>query len=363
MFYNVVFKFFASQSHCLNVLKYITFRSICAFLTSFAIILIFGEKFIVALKRYQKNGQPIREDGPQTHLETKKGTPTMGGLMMIAAIFISSFLWGDLANIRLWLCLSVLIGFGVIGGIDDYLKIKKQNSRGISAKKKLLWQAVIALMCIWISVCVSDGDQSTTIFFPFFKNLQINLGGFFLIWAMFVVIGTSNAVNLTDGLDGLAIGPIIISSICFAIISYFVGNMIFAEYLHIQYIPGMAEVCVFLGALVGAGLGFMWFNAPPAKIFMGDTGSIAIGGALGFVGVISKHEIVLALIGGIFVVEAVSVILQVAYFKITGKRIFLMAPIHHHYEKKGLLESTVVFRFWIVSIVLGIIGLSTLKLR
>lgn len=363
MFYNIIFKFFAEHLHFLNVLKYITFRSICAFLTSFVLILIFGNKCIGALKKQQGNGQPIRMDGPKNHIEAKKNTPTMGGLIMIGAIIFSSMLWCDLTNTEIWLCIFVIIGFGSIGAYDDYLKVKQQNSHGISAKKKFLLQSLIALISIYIACHLSDNPQNTTVFFPFMKNWQFNLGAFFSLWAAFVIVGTSNAVNLTDGLDGLAIGPIIISSICLAIICYFTGNIIFAEYLRIPYVPGIAEVCVFLSALVGSGLGFMWFNAPPAKIFMGDTGSIAIGGVIGFIGIIAKHEIIMALIGGIFVIEVVSVILQVIYFKFTKKRIFLMAPIHHHYEKKGWVESTVVFRFWIISIVLGIIGLATLKLR
>ena len=340
-----------------------TFRSICSFLTAFAIILIFGKRWIAWLKKRQGKGQPIREDGPATHIATKQGTPTMGGIMIIFAIFASSILWGDLNNAKLWLCLFVLVGFGAVGWVDDYVKIKTQKTKGISGKQKILFQAIIAFICVYVAITLSPDADNTTIFFPFFKNLHINLGAFFVLWALFVIIGTSNAVNLTDGLDGLAMGPIIITSICFALISYFVGNTVFAEYLHIKYIAGMSEVCIFLSALVGASLGFMWFNAPPAKIFMGDTGSIAIGGAIGFVGILTKHEIIMALIGGVFVIEAFSVIIQVGYFKATGKRIFLMAPIHHHYEKKGWAESTVVFRFWIISIVLGIIGLATLKLR
>ena len=363
MFYNLVYKIFGSDFSFLNIFKYVTFRSICAFFTAFFIVLIFGRRFIYVLKKHQKKGQPIREDGPQSHLEKKKGTPTMGGIIIISAVFIGSLLWANLSNINLWLCLTVLLGFGAIGAIDDYCKVKKNDYHGISGKKKFILQSVVALICCYISAKVYNFDGATTVFFPIFKNCQIELGYFFMLWAIFVIVGTSNGVNLTDGLDGLAMGPVIISSICFAVICYLVGNTVFADYLHIKYVPGMSEVCVFLSSLVGASLGFMWFNAPPAKVFMGDTGSLAIGGSLGFVAVLSKHEIAFAIIGGIFVIETLSVILQVGYFKLTGKRIFLMAPIHHHFEKKGWSEPTVVFRFWIISIVLGILGLATLKIR
>ncbi len=364
MFYSVVFKLFGANYSFLNVLKYITFRSICAFFTSFLLVLLTGKFFIKILRDHQKQGQPIREDGPSSHLETKKGTPTMGGLLILSSVFIGAVLWGDWSNINLWLCLIVLLGFGAIGAIDDYFKIKKHDYHGLSGKKKFLLQALVACGCYYISAHFYDHPGCTTVFFPIFKNFQIDLGPFFMLWALFIIVGSSNAVNLTDGLDGLAMGPVIMSSICLAVISYLVGNTVFAEYLQIQYVPGVAESCVFLSALVGASLGFMWFNAPPAKVFMGDTGSLAIGGALGFVATISKHELIYAIIGGVFVLETVSVILQVAYFKLSGgKRIFLMAPIHHHFEKKGWSESTVVFRFWIISIVLGILGLATLKIR
>ena len=363
MFYSIIYKYLGINFSFLNILKYVTFRSICAFFTSFLIILIFGKYCIGILKKHQKYGQPIREDGPQSHLETKKGTPTMGGLMIISSVLIGSFLWGDWSNINIWLCLIVMIGFGAIGAIDDYFKIKNRDYHGLSGKKKFLFQSIVACICCYISFHVYSHAGNTIIYFPILKNIQIDIGPFFMLWAIFIIVGSSNAVNLTDGLDGLAMGPVIMSSICFAVISYLVGNTIFAEYLQMQYVPGMSEVCVFLSALVGASLGFMWFNAPPAKIFMGDTGSVAIGGALGFVAILSKHEIVFSIIGGVFVLETISVILQVGYYKLTGKRIFLMAPIHHHFEKKGWSEPTVVFRFWIISIVLGILGLATLKVR
>lgn len=363
MFYNLVYKIFSVNHSFLNVFKYITFRSICAFLISFVFVLILGSKFIHFLKDHQENGQPIREDGPQSHLEKKKGTPTMGGLMIISAVSIASLLFGDLSNPNLWLCLAVFVGFGAIGAIDDYRKISRNDYHGISGKKKFFLQSFVAIICCYASIKLCPFNGSTMIFTPIFKDFQIDLGIFFLFWAAFVTVGSSNAVNLTDGLDGLAMGPVITSSICLAIIAYLVGNTIFSEYLHVQYVPRMSEVCVFLSALVGASLGFMWFNAPPAKVFMGDTGSVAIGGALGFVSVLTKHEFIFALIGGIFVLETISVMIQVLYFKLTRRRIFLMAPIHHHFEKKGWAESTVVFRFWIISLVLGILGLALLKVK
>lgn len=363
MFYNLVYKAFSSDYTFLNVFKYVTFRSICAFLISFLITLIIGNRFIHFLKLHQTDGQPIRDDGPESHLKTKKGTPTMGGILIILATAFSSILFADLFNIYTWLCLVVFIGFGLIGAIDDYKKVKKHDYHGISGKRKFLFQSIVAIGCciIYTKLCYFDGI--TSLHFPVFKNCSIDLGYLFIIWSVFILVGSSNAVNLTDGLDGLAMGPVLISSICLAIITYLVGNTIFSDYLHVQYVPGLSEVCVFLGALIGAGFGFMWFNAPPAKVFMGDTGSVAIGGVLGFIALISKQEFIYALIGGIFVLETLSVVIQVFYFKLTGKRIFLMAPIHHHFEKKGWSEATVVFRFWIISMILGIIGLALLKIR
>ena len=363
MFYNILYGFLSNNLTFLHVFKYITFRSICAFLCSFLMVLIIGKKVIVLLKKFQKNGQPIREYGPKSHLETKKGTPTMGGVLIISSVVFSSVMFSDLSNVYVWMCLFITLGFGMIGAIDDFLKIKANNSKGLSGKTKFLLQSTIAFICYYICMKLAPHSNNTTVFMPIFKNVGIDLGYFFLLWAVFITVGSSNAVNLTDGLDGLAMGPVIMSSISFAIISYLVGNTVFANYLHIQYVPFLSEICVFLSALVGASLGFMWFNAPPAKVFMGDTGSVAIGGALGFVAIVSKHEIIFAIIGGVFVVETISVILQVLYFKLTGKRIFLMAPLHHHFEKKGWAESSIVFRFWIISIVLGILGLATLKIR
>jgi len=363
MFYNLVYKFLGTDYSFLNVLKYVTFRSICAFLIAFCLVLLIGNKFIFFLRSHQRNGQPIRDDGPRTHLDTKKGIPTMGGMLIIFAVILGTLLLGDLTNTWLWLCLGIFIGFGLIGAVDDYRKVSKNDYHGMPGKTKFLLQSLVAMVCCFISIKLCNFPGNTGIFIPVFKEFCIDLGYFFIIWAMFVTVGSSNAVNLTDGLDGLAMGPVIISSICLAIIAYLTGNTIFAEYLHMQYVPGMSEVCVFLSALVGASLGFMWFNAPPAKVFMGDTGSVAIGGVLGFISVISKHEFIYALIGGVFVLETISVIIQVLYYKATGKRVFLMAPIHHHFEKKGWSEATVVFRFWIISMVLGIIGLALLKVR
>lgn len=341
-----------------NIFKYVTLRSICAFLCSFMLVLLIGKRVIYFLYKYQKHGQPIRTDGPETHLKTKKGTPTMGGIMILFGLVVSTLLWADLSNKFVLAAIIAATGFGFIGALDDFLKLCKNNSQGISGKKKFLLQVIVGIGCYYI--CTTG---SSTVYLPIFKNFAIDLGCFFVIWAVLVMVGSSNAVNLTDGLDGLAMGPVIMSSICLAIIGYLVGNSVFANYLHMEYVPGMSEICVFLGSLIGASLGFLWFNAPPARVFMGDTGSVAIGGALGFVAVITKHELIFAIIGGVFVIETVSVIIQVLYFKMTGKRVFLMAPIHHHFEKKGWAESTVVFRFWIISIVLGILGLALLKLR
>jgi phospho-N-acetylmuramoyl-pentapeptide-transferase len=287
----------------------------------------------------------------------------MGGIIVVASILIGTLLWGDLESSKVWICIGILVGFGAIGAIDDICKLKTSDYHGISPKTKLGLQLMVAAIWCYIAMRISDYPQSTSIFFPIFKNCSIDFGSLFILWAMFVTIGSSNAVNLTDGLDGLAMGPIIMSSICLAVISYLAGNVPFAEYLYITHVPGLAEVCVFLSSLVGASLGFMWFNAPPAKIFMGDTGSISIGAALGFVAVLTKHEFIYAIVGGIFVLETVSVILQVGFYKMTRRRIFLMAPIHHHFEKKGWSESVVVFRCWIISIVLGILALATLKIR
>ena len=346
----------------LNVFKYITFRTGLAVFTSLIIVLVIGNPFIryFAIKEITN---PIRDDGPADHIIKKIGTPTMGGLIILTGLLVSVLMWGDLTNIYVIFALYIAISFGVLGAYDDYRKIKFKDSSGISSKIKILIQIILAVIGIVFLLYFSDNGELKNLFFPFFKNLVLNLGWFFIPFSVFVIIGSSNAVNLTDGLDGLATVPVILVAVCFAFISYVTGNIVFSEYLQIPYIEGTGEISIFCGAIIGACLGFLWFNAPPAKIFMGDTGSLSLGGSLGAVGIITKHEIVLAITGGLFVLEALSVMVQVISFKLTGKRIFKMAPIHHHFEKKGWPESTVVIRFWIISIILAMIGLATLKLR
>lgn len=354
---------FASDFQLFNLLRYITFRTAMATLTAVLICFVFGPKVIRWLRLKQKAGQPIRDDGPESHLETKVGTPTMGGSLILGAIAMSVFLWGNLTSVYTWLVMFVMLGFGVIGGVDDYMKLKHRSSNGLSAKLRIILQLAITAMASYIVMKLSPVAYETHLSIPFIKDWFLNLGIFFIPFAMVVMIGSGNAVNLTDGLDGLAIVPVMITALCFAIISYIVGNAIFAEYLQLPYIPGTGEIAVICGAMIGASLGFLWFNAPPAQVFMGDTGSLALGAAFGVIAVVTKHELVLLIIGGLFVIETVSVILQVLYFKATGKRIFLMAPIHHHFEKKGWAEPTIVIRFWIISILLALIGMTTLKLR
>ena len=346
----------------LNVFKYLTFRTGLAVFTSLVIVLIIGGPFIKFFSN-QKIFNPIRDDGPEDHIVKKIGTPTMGGVIILLGLLISVFFWADLTNLNILFCVYIAISFGLLGAFDDFKKIKYSNSSGISSKLKIILQIFLAVIGICLYVYSVDYQDITNLYFPFFKNLIINLGWFFIPFSVFVIIGSSNAVNLTDGLDGLATVPVILVAACFAFISYVTGNIVFSDYLQIPYIEGTGEVSIFCGAIIGSCLGFLWFNAPPAKIFMGDTGSLSLGGSLGAVGIITKHEIVLAITGGIFVLEAVSVMVQVISFKLTGKRIFKMAPIHHHFEKKGWPESTVVIRFWIISIVLAMIGLATLKLR
>jgi phospho-N-acetylmuramoyl-pentapeptide-transferase len=343
-----------------NVFRYITVRSIGGAVTAFLIMLLLGPWFIRRLKQHQI-GQVVREDGPETHL-AKQGVPTMGGVLILAAITISSLLWARLDNPLVWLLLFVSLFFGMIGAIDDIKKIKKKSSDGLSAKGKLFLQ-VFGASVVGLFVLLHPGYDGL-LSVPFLKNIQPDLSWFYVVFAIFVIVGSSNAVNLTDGLDGLAAGPTVISASVYLIFSYLAGHAILADYLQIPYVQGAGELAVFCGAMVGACLGFLWFNAYPAQIFMGDVGSLALGGALGGVAIIIKQEILLAIVGGIFVMEAVSVILQVGYFKIShGKRIFLMAPFHHHFEKKGWHEPKVVVRFWIVSIILGLIAVATLKLR
>lgn len=362
MLYNLLFPF-AEEWQILNVFKYLTFRSGGAALTAMLLTFWIGPKCIRWLKQKQKEGQPIREDGPESHLLTKKGTPTMGGIMVLFSVTISTILWTDISNPYVWIVLFVMLAYGAIGAADDFLKLTKRNAKGLSGKMKLVLQGVIAVGAVlWIQ-SVAPVEYRSHLTVPFFKAILLDLGWFYPVFGLLVIVGASNAVNLTDGLDGLAIGPIMIAAGCFALIVYLVGNAVFAGYLQLHFIPGSGEVAVFCAALVGAGLGFLWFNAPPAKVFMGDTGSLSFGGALGVISVIAKHELVLAIIGGLFVAEAMSVMLQVASFKMTGKRIFRMAPLHHHFEKLGWSEPTIVIRFWIVAIIFALIGLSTLKLR
>ena len=354
---------FSEAFQIFNVFKYISFRTGGAILTALIISFILGPFLINLLRTFQKEGQPIRTDGPTDHILKKKGTPTMGGILILFASVGSTILWMQLDNQFVWSALLVMIGFGSIGIVDDWIKISRNSSSGLNGKIKLLLQILIAFPAIMTIIQTSPAEFQQSLSIPFFKNIFINLGALFIPFAIFVVVGASNSVNLTDGLDGLAIVPVMIAAGCFALIAYLVGNMNFSTYLQLNYVPGVGEIAILLGALFGAGLGFLWFNAPPAEIFMGDTGSLALGGALGVSSVATRHELVLAIIGGLFVVETISVILQVAFFKITGRRVFLMAPLHHHFEKRGWEEPTIVIRFWIIAVILAIIGLSSLKLR
>ncbi|KMO28186.1 phospho-N-acetylmuramoyl-pentapeptide-transferase [Methylobacterium aquaticum] len=347
----------------LNVFRYITFRTGGALFTAGFFVFWFGPWIISLLRLRQGKGQPIREDGPQSHLLTKRGTPTMGGLMILAGVMVAVLLWANPRNHYVWIVMMVTLGFGAIGFYDDYLKVTKQSHKGFSGKFRLGLEALIA-----VAACIAVAEYSAPglayrLAFPVFKDAIINLGLFYVAFAGFVIVGAGNAVNITDGLDGLAIVPVMIAAATFGIIAYLVGNVIYASYLQVNYVPGTGELAVVCGALIGAGLGFLWFNAPPAQIFMGDTGSLALGGLLGTVAVATKHEIVLGIVGGLFVLEILSVIIQVASFKLTGKRVFRMAPIHHHFEQKGWKEPQVVIRFWIIAVVLALLGLATLKLR
>ena len=353
----------AGEYQIFNLFRYITFRSGGAMLTSLILALMFGDAFIRWLKSHQAEGQPIRSDGPESHILTKAGTPTMGGLLILACFILSTLLWVPLQNPYLWPVLLIAASYGAIGAVDDWLKLKKRSSDGMSGRQKLLFQIATAFLASLVFIQLSPDALRYGVALPFVKDTLLYLGLFYVPFAILVIVGASNAVNLTDGLDGLAIVPVMIVAACFALIAYLSGNINFSSYLQIHYVPGTGDLATLCGALIGAGLGFLWFNAPPAKVFMGDTGSLALGGALGAVSVATRHEIVLAIAGGLFVVETVSVILQVASFKLTGKRIFLMAPLHHHFEKKGWAESTIVIRFWIISVILALISLSTLKLR
>ncbi len=354
--------FLSTDVSFLNIFKYLTFRSGGALVTAFAIMILFGPRFIAWLKRKQGEGQPIREDGPQSHL-AKKGTPCMGGLLILIAVLISSLLWAQLFNPYVWVLIFVLLGFGLAGMLDDYKKLTRHNSKGISGKQKLFLQFLISLVaCLWL-ICLEKGPMGTTLTIPFFKDVFIDLSFFYIPFVLVVMVGSSNAVNLTDGLDGLVSMPVITCCLVFAVISYLVGRVDYTSYLHIHYVAGAGEMAVFCCAVIGATLGFLWFNAHPAQVFMGDTGSLALGGVLGTVSVATKQEFLLAIAGGVFVMEALSDIIQVGSYKLRGKRVFLMAPIHHHFEKKGWSETTVVVRFWIISILLALLALSTLKIR
>ncbi len=341
-----------------NLIRYQTFRAGAALMTALLIGLIIGPRFISMLRVRQGKGQPIREDGPKTHF-AKKGTPTMGGLMILTALVVAMMLWMDLTNPFVWACLAVTAGFGAIGFLDDYDKVTKSSHKGVSGRVRLLMEFVVAGIASWIIV----SQISTNLYVPFLSDHYVPLGPFYYVFAAFVMVGAGNAVNLTDGLDGLATMPVVIAAGAYAIFAYLAGRADYSEYLGIPHVPGAGELAIFCTGIMGAGLAFLWFNAPPAAVFMGDTGSLALGGALGAIAVASHHEIVLLIVGGVFVMETASVIIQVFWFKRTGRRVFRMAPIHHHFEQKGWAESTVVIRFWIISIVLAVIGLSTLKLR
>jgi len=346
-----------------NLFRYITVRAGAAFFTALIFGFVFGKPLINFLRRRQGKGQPIREDGPESHLLTKKGTPTMGGLLILSALTFSTLMWARLDIGYVWIVLGVTLGFGAIGFADDYAKVSRSSHAGVSGRVRLALGFLIALFASLAAMYLHPDDLSGRLAFPIFKEYLLDLGWLFLPFAMFVIVGAANSVNLTDGLDGLAIMPVMIAGTTLGVISYAVGRVDFTAYLDVHYVPGAGELLIFSAALAGGGLGFLWYNAPPAAVFMGDTGSLALGGALGAIAVVTKHEIVLGIVGGLFVVEALSVIIQVAYFKRTGRRVFLMAPIHHHFEKKGWAEPQIVIRFWIISLVLALIGLATLKIR
>jgi phospho-N-acetylmuramoyl-pentapeptide-transferase len=353
----------ADQIAFLRLFKYLTFRAGGAVLTALFVAFVIGPALIRWLKQKQGKGQPIREDGPQRHILEKQGTPTMGGLLILLPTVVSTLFWADLENIYVWIILLVTVGYGLLGFADDYLKVSKRSTGGVSGKIRLVVEFGIAFIATWLMMRAEAPELSGTLTVPFLKSALIPFGIFFIIVGGVVIAGAANAVNFTDGLDGLAIVPVMIAAATFLLIAYLVGNVKFADYLQLHYIAGTGELTVFLASLVGAGLGFLWYNAPPAMVFMGDTGSLPLGGALGAVAVAVKHEIVLAIVGGLFVLETVSVIVQVVSFKLTGKRVFRMAPIHHHYEQLGWTEPTIVIRFWIVAVVLALLGLATLKIR
>ena len=354
---------FSDTVSVLNVFRYITTRTGGAMVTAGVFVFLFGPTIIARLRLRQGKGQPIRPDGPKSHIILKTGTPTMGGLMILTGLVGSTVLWANPSNPYVWVVLGVTLGFGSIGFYDDYLKVTKQTHSGFSARTRLLIEFLIAGAACYAIVSLGHPPMATSLAVPFFKDVLFDLGWFFIVFGAFIVVGAGNAVNLTDGLDGLAIGPVMIAAGCFGAISWAIGNAVFAEYLQVNFVSGAGELAVLCGAILGSGLGFLWFNCPPASIFMGDTGSLALGGLLGTIAVITKHEIVLGIIGGLFVLEAISVIVQVVSFKLTGKRVFKMAPIHHHFEQLGWTEPQIVIRFWIIAVVLALAGLSTLKLR
>ncbi|HEY5071522.1 MAG TPA: phospho-N-acetylmuramoyl-pentapeptide-transferase [Caulobacteraceae bacterium] len=352
----------------LNLLRYLTFRGGMAVATAQLVVVAMGSRFIRWMQARQGKGQPIRTDGPERHVVEKAGTPTMGGLMFLAGITVATLLWADLRNVYVWVVLMVTLAFGVLGFLDDYSKVTMQTTAGISGRLRLAFEAAVAVLAVFLMIRFGQPSPegatlSTSLAFPIFKRALLDLSWFYVPFGAFIIVGASNAVNFTDGLDGLATVPVMIAAATFGLIAYLVGNFVFANYLELHFVPGVGEVAVFCAAMVGSGLGFLWYNAPPAKIFMGDSGALSLGGGIGAVAVATKHEIVLGIVGGLFVVETFSVMIQVLYFKRTRRRIFLMAPIHHHFEKLGWSEPTVVIRFWIVAVMLAMLGLSTLKLR
>ena len=354
---------FSDKISVLNLFRYLTVRTGGAMMTAALFVFLFGPWIIDHLRIRQGRGQPIRDDGPSSHLATKRGTPTMGGLMILSGVTVATVLWANPSNPYVWIVLGVTLAFGLVGFYDDYLKVTRQTNAGFAGRLRLTVEAMVALAAVYAFSRLGRPPFATSLTFPFFKDFVLDLGLFFVVFGTFIIVGAGNAVNLTDGLDGLAIGPVMIAAGCFGVFSYVVGNAFYTDYLQLHYVSGVGELAILASAVIGAGLGFLWFNAPPASIFMGDTGSLALGGLLGAIAVATKHEIVLAIVGGLFVLEAVSVIVQVISFKLTGKRVFMMAPLHHHFEKKGWTEPQIVIRFWIISIVLALAGLSTLKLR
>ena len=354
---------FSDGGDFFNLFRYITFRASGALVTALLFGFVFGRPLIELLRRRQRNGQPIREDGPESHRTTKAGTPTMGGVLILGALLVSTLLWARLDNVYIWIVLLVTLGFGAIGMVDDSRKVSSNSAKGISARVRFAGGLVIAAAAGFAAQLFHPEQLSGALAFPFLKDFLLDLGLLYIVFCMLVIVGSANAVNLTDGLDGLAIMPVMISAATLGIIAYAVGRVDFTNYLEVHYVPGTGELLVFSAGLIGGGLGFLWYNAPPAAVFMGDTGSLALGGAVGAIAVVTKHELVLAIVGGLFVVEALSVIIQVLYFKVTRKRVFLMAPIHHHFEKRGWAEAQIVIRFWIIALILALIGLATLKVR